>query len=145
MAFTDLIIEIPNVIDEEFCEEIIDRFEKDEEKYQGVTGGIGLDTSTKRSTDLMITDYDRWADVDEKLFQALTDHFQEYLKTYSDVVGLDYTNNGTFHDMGYQIQRTDPDEFYHWHHDACISVIDDTLHTVNNGRLKTYNRERYHY
>ena len=142
MAFTDLIVEIPNVIDKELCEEIINRFEKDDNKYQGVTGGIGVDTDTKRSTDLMLSEYGDWADIDEKLFQALTDHFKDYLKTYSDIVGFDYTKIRSFHDMGYQLQRTNPDEFYHCHHDANIGAIDDTLHITDSGRLKIYNRER---
>ena len=143
MAFTDLIVEIPNIIDKELCAEIIDRFEKDPNQYQGVTGGIGLDTDTKRSTDLMISCLDDWQDIDGKLFQALTSHFLEYLKTYSEVVGLDYTQYSGFHDMGYQVQRTNPGEFYHWHHDFSSAPIDNTLHSVNDGNsLKTFVNER---
>ena len=38
MAFTDLIIEVPEIITKELCDEIIDRFEADDCKEPGITG-----------------------------------------------------------------------------------------------------------
>ena len=64
MSFNDLIVEIPNVISKELCDEIIERFEADDNKYQGVTGG-GEDLNTKLSTDLHISTLEEWDDIDD--------------------------------------------------------------------------------
>lgn len=140
MAFTDLIIEVPEIITKELCDEIIDRFEADDCKEPGITGGLGFDSQIKRSTDLMISTLDNWSDIDAKLYEALSPHFADYMDTYTNVVGSSVGSFG-FHDMGYQIQRTEPGEFYHWHHDFNIGPIDDTFHT-NSIHNKVYCRER---
>lgn len=123
MSFTDLIVEIPNVISKELCDEIIERFEADDNKYQGVTAG-GLEMQTKVSTDLHISSLDTWKDIDDQLFEATTRHFSDYIETYSSHTGS-YPNGVGLHDTGFQIQRTNPGEFYHWHHDYQQSIIDE--------------------
>ena len=141
MAFTDLIIEVPEVISKELCTEIIDRFEADNSKTAGITGGIGYNEQVKRSTDLMITDLPDWTDIDQKFYDALSPHFQDYLATYGDVIGTNLHGVG-FHDMGYQIQRTNPGEFYHWHHDYNIAPVPGTFHMNRHNEGMVYCKER---
>jgi hypothetical protein len=132
MAFTDLIVTHDNVISPELCEEIISRFEDDDRKYEGITGGMdGVDLKTKISTDLTISCLPEWADVDGKLFEAVTKYFTEYLQHYSEVVGMQ-PYGFYFHDMGYQIQKTKPGEFYKWHHDYVASHIQGFDHGAND-------------
>ena len=134
MSFNDLIVEIPNVVSKELCDEIIERFEADDGKYQGITGG-GENQNVKRSTDLHITNLDHWSDVDEKLYKATTEHFSEYLLTYSRIVGAAPEGN-SLHDTGYQIQRTNPQEFYKWHHDYQTAPIHGYQPFINKNDME---------
>ena len=128
MAFTDLIVTHDNVISKELCEEIVTKFDGDDRKFQGMTGGItGEDLTTKVSTDLGISTLPEWSDIDSQLFNAVSKHFGDYIERYHEVVGL-YPYGFHFHDMGYQIQKTAPGEFYHWHHDYTCSIIPGTDH-----------------
>lgn len=140
MSFNDLIVEIPNVISKELCEEIIERFEADDGKYQGVTAG-GEDLRTKVSTDLHISSSESWAEIDDKLYQATTSHFSQYTETYSKYTGA-YPDGVGLHDTGFQIQRTNPGEFYHWHHDYQQSIIDEQRFCDKNDNELVVTRDR---
>ncbi|MEC7885356.1 MAG: 2OG-Fe(II) oxygenase [Pseudomonadota bacterium] len=107
------IYEFPNIISKEICEDIIKRFEKDKvNHYRGRIGQkLDEDLDIKRSTDLFISGKDEWKDVDQIFFDALKKAMIE-IKNKIDFF------NGPFKDMGYAIQRTDKEEFYHWHIDG---------------------------
>lgn len=140
MSFNDLIVEIPNVVSKELCDEIIERFEADDNKYQGVTGG-GEDLNTKLSTDLHISSLDDWVDIDTQLFEATTRHFSSYIETYSTYTGA-YPDGVGLHDTGFQVQRTNPGEFYHWHHDYQQSIIDEQRFCNRAGAEQVVTRDR---
>ena len=71
-----------------------------------------VDESIKRSTDLRITGLAQWRDVDERLLRSL----QHGLSLLS---GLHpFFSSNAFKDMGYQLQRSVPGEFYRWHVDS---------------------------
>ena len=102
-----------DTLSEEFCKNVITRFEKDKEgQYKGRIGQLAnKDSSIKKSTDLVVSGKKHWQDVDKTLFQSLGKAILEFREAYPFF-------KGPFKDMGYGIQRTNPGEHYHWHIDG---------------------------
>lgn len=123
-----LIYEIDNSLSKNFTTHLIEKFEKDENKREGVTAG-GLISSIKKSTDLLITTPE-WSEEIEILTHKLDLGIAKYFETHLKDYGLDYFSDINY--SGYQIQRTNPGEYYGWHHD--FGFIDPALGT----RLITY-------
>ncbi|MFK7814855.1 MAG: 2OG-Fe(II) oxygenase [Gammaproteobacteria bacterium] len=107
------VFEKPNSLSKEFCEDVISRFESDEEgQYKGRVGQLANeDNSIKKSTDLVVSGKEHWKDIDKALFQSLGRAILEFRETYPFF-------KGPFKDMGYGVQRTNPGEHYHWHIDG---------------------------
>ncbi len=107
------IFEKENALATEFCEDVIQRFESNQQdQYQGRIGQMaGQDNSIKKSTDLVVSGKQHWHDVDRALFKSLGIAIREFRAQYPYF-------NGPFKDMGYGLQRTDPGEYYHWHIDG---------------------------
>lgn len=107
------IFEKKNALPLDICQEMIRRFEEDEDnQYQGRVGQLANEEkSIKRSTDLVTSGKENWKDLDNALFRSLGAAIQEFRQTYPFF-------QGPFKDNGYAIQRTDPGEFYHWHIDG---------------------------
>ncbi len=59
-----------NSLSSDLCQRIIERFEQDDEKRPGVTGG-GYTPEVKQSTDLLISGFEHWSDIDQEVFQCL--------------------------------------------------------------------------
>ena len=107
------VFEKPNALPNDFCEDVIARFEKDEGgQYKGRIGQLAdEDSSIKKSTDLVVSGKEHWKDVDKALFQSLGKAILEFREAYPFF-------KGPFKDMGYGVQRTNPGEHYHWHIDG---------------------------
>ena len=107
------VFEKRNALTNEFCQDIIERFEKDKKgQYKGRIGQLAdKDESIKKSTDLLVSGKEHWEDVDKALFQSLGKTILEFRETYPFF-------KGPFKDMGYGVQRTNPGEHYHWHIDG---------------------------
>ena len=125
----DYILEIDNAVSKEFCEDVISRFEKDERKVIGSTVG-GVDEKIKKSTDLPISIRSirgDWQDVVDEVGKCVNEALVEY-QHYVHTEGLDRcfavdttVNNAT---IGLpQIQKTEKDGFYTWHHDGFLNRI----------------------
>ncbi len=103
----------PHALPPLFCEEVIARFEAHPEQQH--SGRIGQtqtkDPSIKRTTDLVVSDKPEWRDVDQIFFQSLRQALGEFREAFPYF-------KGPFKDMGYQVQRYLPGEFYHWHIDG---------------------------
>ncbi len=97
----------------DICQEMIRRFEQDtENQYQGRIGQtLSEEQSIKRSTDLVTSGKENWQDLDKELFRSLGKTIQEFRENHPFF-------KGAFKDNGYAIQRTNTDEFYHWHIDG---------------------------
>jgi len=97
----------------DICNEMIRRFEADtDNQYAGHIGQtFDIDTSIKRSTDLVTSGKENWKDLDKELFRSLGAALVEFRETYPFF-------KSPFKDNGYAIQRTNPGEFYHWHIDG---------------------------
>jgi predicted 2-oxoglutarate/Fe(II)-dependent dioxygenase YbiX len=107
------IYERPNTLPADWCNEMIRRFEAHpEQQNEGRIGQIqGLDTGIKRTMDLVVSDKEEWKDVDQLFFRCMAAAMNEFKQSFPFFAG-------PFKDMGYQIQRYQPGEFYHWHIDG---------------------------
>ena len=107
------IFERPHALPDEFCDEVVRRFEASEEyQRKGVIGQLGEeDNAIKRTTDLVVSDKDDWKDIDQMFFRCMAAALGEFRESYPYF-------KGPFKDMGYQVQRYQPGEFYHWHIDG---------------------------
>jgi Rps23 Pro-64 3,4-dihydroxylase Tpa1-like proline 4-hydroxylase len=113
-----------NVLTEEFCKKIIQKFESDEKKSSGVANK-GLHLDVKQSTDLYISQYNDWKTEDNVFLESLNENYmlyQNYLDeifSYMKMGNVDvFCNFSDIIDFGYQIQRTEKGQFYTWHHDG---------------------------
>ena len=109
----DFILEIPNALSADVCTQIIDKFEADPRKGPGHVFG-GLNLNWKRSTDLHITPLPEWSDLDARLHDSLACGVIKYHTAYP------HLNACKLKDLGHQVQRTEPGEFYDWHADAGV-------------------------
>ncbi len=107
------VFERPLALPPAFCDEAVRRFEAHpEQQYEGRIGQVqAKDRSVKVTTDLVVSNNPEWQDVDEMLFRSLAAALREFRETFPYF-------KGPFKDMGYQIQRYLPGEFYHWHIDG---------------------------
>jgi Rps23 Pro-64 3,4-dihydroxylase Tpa1-like proline 4-hydroxylase len=114
----DFVYEIPNSLSPEKCEEIIERFEKDDRKRRGVTASI-KNTGYKVSMDLHLSTYlDTWEDIDKHLADKLSEGLKKYQEHIQEKCGVDDSRLKDVYDSGYQIQRTTKGGYYSWHHDC---------------------------
>ncbi len=107
------IYERPNTLPADWCEEMIRRFEAHPEQQN--PGRIGqvqdLDIGIKRTMDLVVSNNPDWQDVDQLFFRCMAAAIKEFREAFPFF-------KGPFKDMGYQIQRYLPGEYYHWHIDG---------------------------
>jgi len=107
------IFERPQALPASFCEEVIRRFEASPQHQ--TEGRIGQtqskDQSVKKTTDLVVSNKEDWKDVDEMFFRCVAAALKEFRESFPYF-------KGPFKDMGYQVQRYLPGEYYHWHVDG---------------------------
>jgi len=108
------IYEMAGALPADVCREAIRRFE--EKTDQQVAGRIGVDAAeapeVKRSTDLRISGREDWKDIDRILAQQLVSSVHVLAREFP------FFAANKFKDIGYNLQRTRPGEYYHWHVDA---------------------------
>lgn len=124
----DFVLEIPNSLSPRVCEDMIKRYEEDDRKGPGKTIS-GFTTTVKKSTDLHISVLKEWKDIDTYLLKQLQEGMEKY-KQHLEKKGcahLRYFYHNTS-DCGYQIQKTDLEQYYNWHDDALMQ----------DGRFLTY-------
>ena len=103
----------PAALPPAFCEEAIARFEANpEQQYAGRIGQLREENaSVKKTTDLVVSNKDDWKDIDRMFFRSLGAAMLELREAFAYF-------KGPFKDIGYQIQRYRPGEYYHWHIDG---------------------------
>ena len=96
------------------CREAIRRFE--ERSDQQYPGRIGMAAQSapdvKRSTDLRISGREDWLDIDQVLARQLAGVVHAFGAEFP------FFAANAFKDLGYNLQRTLPGEYYHWHVDS---------------------------
>lgn len=97
------------------CDNMVARFEQNgADQYAGRIGQtMSSDQSVKKTTDIFVSGDDKphWKDVDNNLHRSLVLALREFRETYPYF-------KGAFKDMGYNLQRYLPGEYYHWHIDG---------------------------
>ncbi len=108
------IFEIRNALPVEICRELIRRFEQKTDQQNA--GRIGNDqareSSVKKTTDVFISGRADWKDIDGLLRQSLASALREMAHRYP------FFGVNRFKDIGYNLQRYQPGEYYHWHVDS---------------------------
>ena len=138
MQYSDLIVEYDNVLPHDLCDRLIDTFEKSDKSEPGVTAN-GV-TDSKLSTDLYISDFEEYSELDRLVFENFTEYVGEYTELYCSKINT-IINNIT--DSGYQIQKTEANGKYDWHHDFYMNLTneyDNPAKTLlrTNSRYATY-------
>ncbi len=108
------IYELAEALPADVCAEAIRRFELlADQQYPGRIGEGGLEApAVKRSTDLRISGRDDWSDIDRILARQLVSAVNALAGEFP------FFAANSFKDIGYNLQRTLPGEFYHWHVDS---------------------------
>jgi len=119
--FSNFIYVKNNALPKSFCNNVIEKYEKDDRKEQGTTGG-GVNLDVKRSLDLNISILEDWKSFDEVFFKSLNKNLNEYWKQLPAVFGEGQQVKKVENDTGYQIQRTQPGDFYTWHSDTMNDI-----------------------
>ena len=107
------IFEKRDALSAQLCKDMIRRFEAaEDEQYQGRIGQQATqDQSVKRTTDLAASAQADWKDIDQILHRSLGLAIREFQQLHPFF-------RGPFKDIGYNIQRYQPGEYYHWHIDG---------------------------
>jgi hypothetical protein len=108
------IYQVTNSLPADVCHEAIRRFEAcADQQYVGRIGQAGEEAlDVKRSTDLRISGREDWRDMDRMLSRQLAATFNEFAREFP------FFAANSFKDIGYNLQRTLPGEYYHWHVDS---------------------------
>lgn len=116
-----LIWEVQNSLTDEFCDDMIKKFEDDPEgqSYVGIVGG-GINPEIKKTLDLTITNSGIWEKEDSfictKLHNAIKSYISHAVKSVPNIDILNGIRN--ISDSGYHIQKYEPNKgFYTWHND----------------------------
>jgi hypothetical protein len=113
----DLVYEIPESLDAEFCKRCIKKFESDNRLQPGRTM-LRIDKNIKDTTDLMIGRYKDWSEECEILDAQLQKGIDKFKKMLSELVTSDFSLDNISNMNHYQMQKSGK---YEWHHDFAIS------------------------
>ena len=108
------IYQVAGALPADVCLEAIRRFEASpEQQYAGRIGQeAGQAPAIKRSTDLRISGREDWRDIDTILARQLAATVRAFASEFP------FFAANRFKDLGYNLQRTLPGEYYHWHVDG---------------------------
>jgi len=97
------------------CDDMVKRFEEHiEDQYAGRVGSaMGSNPDLKKTTDLIVSNKPHWKDVDNNLFRSLAMALKEFQQDFPY-----FSDMRRFKDMGYNLQRYNAGEYYHWHVDS---------------------------
>jgi hypothetical protein len=122
----EFIYECEDAFPVSFCNRVIEKFEKSDLKFMGITGSAKNSYSKhskKQSTDLRIYDEPEWVE-EEKYFYVMIRKARKNYENFLLKMDVDYEikeefrqdlTNTYIHPP--QIQRTESGQYYHWHHD----------------------------
>ena len=113
------IYRLNQALDKSICDDIVQRFELS--TADQVPGRIGQSQksveSIKKTTDIRVSGRSNWNDVDQCLYQSIAN-------ALSLVGGLHpFFVANKFKDSGYNLQRYEEGEYYHWHVDGGPGVF----------------------
>jgi hypothetical protein len=102
-----------NALPGDICQEMIRRFEaRPEDQYKGRIGqNFEADYNIKKSSDIALSSHPHWQDINKELFRSLGCALTEFSAAFPFF-------KSPFKDVGYAMQRTKENEYYHWHIDG---------------------------
>ena len=109
-----------------FCNKVIKKFDKEPGKYDGLIGADRrVDKSIKCTKDFVLSRNDNWKKEDAVFCKAL----QKGIHEYNDYLKSIHHNNIPYtyeiiKDLGYKLQRYEPNGFYDWHNDWVVDQIE---------------------
>lgn len=107
------------ILSKEFCNDLIDKFEKDPKKYPGVVGADASKSTLKKSIDLYLDSRSSYKNENTIFFNSLYNSLDEYgslLERNSPSLKYVFRRSNSLI-SGFQMQRTLPGEYFHWHSD----------------------------
>ena len=119
---SDFIYVERDALPKSFCNNVIEKFEQDDRKRQGQVGG-GVQLDIKRSSDLSISELDDWKSYDQAFFKSLNGGLKKYIRFLPEEYMKHRALSELGNDTGYQIQRTQPNDYYIWHHDQTTTRL----------------------
>mgnify|MGYP001169561180 CR=1 FL=1 len=118
-TFNDLIYIDPHSLTKDVCEEIINRFEKDDRKSEGITTSGKVQTELKKSLDLTISGLNEWKDLDEILFKSANDALEVYATKIEKESTISLWSD-ELKDNGYTVKKYEPGDYFKWHVDSHV-------------------------
>jgi len=125
--FEELIWVKEQSLSQDFCNQVIEKFEKDPYREAGKVNQNQprIDKSVKLTIDTGVSNNTAWAKEDKILYNALSLALTEYSnyleeiakKTSEDSYKLHPASGYKIRDTGYKVQKYEPNGYYHWHHD----------------------------
>jgi len=123
-VFKELIWIKENSLSKDFCNHVIKKFETEPNKQPGRISGEApkVDKTVKDTTDFGLTNNINWVEEDKIFFDALEIGLKEYTG-YTSSININLCPNSTYQmqDTGYKIQKYEPNGFYNWHNDWCMT------------------------
>jgi hypothetical protein len=113
----DLVYEVEDSLTHEFCKKLIEKFESDPRKYDGVTVG-GFTPEMKSSTDLVFSHIPEWNDISDQLDICLKDGLKKYISFLEDKLHNNFQHFNNALNLSYQLQKSG---YYKKHHDSLSS------------------------
>lgn len=109
------IFEKNNALPDFLCRDMIKRFEENtNDQNRGRVGEQASENDLlKKTTDIYISNKQHWKDVDNNLFRSFALALKEFQQLYPY-----FGEISRFQDMGYNLQRYQQGEYYHWHVDG---------------------------
>jgi hypothetical protein len=134
MDFCDFIYTQNNELDDDFCDEVINKYEDDENRYKSiiieknkkdnkVSGTRVYEPYIRESTSLYISDKDDWKPYDDMFRKSISKNLGKYatmLAKTSKGIGLNPIDS--YEDIGYEIIKYEKDGFYQWHNDYDVNL-----------------------
>jgi len=97
-VYCDYIYINNNSLSKPLCDEIIQLYNLDEKKYEGITMG-GVDKNIKDTMDLIITNDNKWIKIKRAIHKELIENLNNYiekLNNKSDYLNIDQQTNSKF-------------------------------------------------
>lgn len=102
------------------CEDMIKRFESHHQDQNAgrVGSNVNQNTQLKKTTDIYVSNKPHWKDVDNNLFRSFAMALKEFQHIYPY-----FGDMSRFKDIGYNLQRYEKGEYYHWHVDGDSTAL----------------------
>ena len=124
VKLSDFIYTADDALTKEFCSHVIEKFENDDRKSQGVLGTNKIvDKTIKDSTDLVISKVKKdWGEEDHTFFTSISNQLDYYWQSLDSIHErlIPIGPHTKVQDQGYQVKRYEPDGYYHWHQDYVV-------------------------